>query len=262
MLASLARHSELASRGSPCCVLGCTSPGDESPRKSPRAQERLGDRRTAGIRRAAVWNARMEWKLRLCSGGRLLNPSRQSWKSGVEGDKGRWGDRGYITKGFCTLSSRRGWYPWRKSWCERRVRLRAMCASRAQWRNDISVGPERVLLLHASVPQESDRAGRRWGIEGTALRGDCPAALPGNSDFGLCTSATSASWNLISCSKRTLSGPTLMSFLHWALEAVTWSWDLSLPFHKVILGTMLKFSKPSNPQMWNGDDNNSLCSIS
>ena len=47
----------------------------------------------------------------------------------------------------------------------------------------------------------------------------------------------------------TLSGPTLMSFLHWALEAVTWSWDLSLPFHKVILGTMLKFSKPSNPQM-------------
>ena len=32
-------------------------------------------------------------------------------------------------------------------------------------------------------------------------------------------------------------------------DSLTWSWDLSLPFHKVILGTMLKFSKPSNPQM-------------
>ena len=44
-------------------------------------------------------------------------------------------------------------------------------------------------------------------------------------------------------------GPTLMSFLRSALEAVTWSWDLALPLHNVILGTMLNFSKPSNSQL-------------
>lgn len=56
---------------------------------------------------------------------------------------------------------------------------------------------EETSLSHASVPQESNCAGRQWGIEERsfqlALRGDCPEALPDNSDFGLCTSATSAS---------------------------------------------------------------------
>ena len=138
--------------------------------KSPRAWESLGDRRTAGIRRAAVWNASMEWKPCLCLGGRLLSPSKQSWKNGVEGDKGRWGDRGYITKGFCTLSSRWGWDHWQKSWCERRrVRGSEQCGYRG-WEDK----PRVMLLHHRKVTvQEGDGASRKaassWPCMGTAL---------------------------------------------------------------------------------------------